>query len=766
MRIPLFILTFLFTFFSLATTPVSADSGVLYTDAVTYCAEAKAVIVDEFDITYHRSNGSVTFSFSLASVEPNLNTSVNLYINAYGIQIINQTLELCDLLQGVICPLPQVNFTGYGTYPIPAEYLSKIPSIAYTVPNIEAYARVQLIRVENNEVAACLQATLANGKTAHQKGVIWASAIFTLVAFLVAIWHTASGTSTSPIQYRWFDILFIFQVAAASGLLHLNYPLVYTNFVQNFHWALGLFYSSSMQSSISKMREKTGGSMDSTAYSEVQYINRKLSPYNVYMDDNGILSSPESLAAFFKESALSKRSLEHFAKRATIPSVLAQNMTTDINTGLPVYTNTLRIPEANAYDTIWFVFLALIGIFIAFHVLLFGMVLLFDRMGRNRSHLGWAARLRRMWWPFCVGNSLRLCLIGFFPIWIFAFWQFHIGDSGLSIFWAVFGILLTLVPLATAFLLSLLRARRISSTSPEINSLYTSFRYFHSIGVLYRQYRQKFHYFWFTPFVLAMIARAGFIAFGPASAWAQVIGNLVVEFIVLVALLACRPHKDKKGDWLGAFLSICRLIAIGLLIAFIPDMNVKPIPRAVIAFVIIVFYGVPVVFLFVGFLWNIGYGYLWCKHSTRVEDGLEVERFSPTSSNSSVPPPMMKNVDAATFVSSDGAAASRGSLSMGGAGASGAGLAGGAAAAGTGLGRRSSLIEPVGDNVYEASASSADGALSPPPVTAYNPYGKEEIGYPYDPQDSRLAYEQAAMGRGGVNGPGSPTDEKQWSRRY
>lgn len=112
MRIPLFILTFLFTIFSLATTPASADSGVLYTDAVTYCAEAKAVIVDEFDITYHRSNGSVTFSFSLASVEPNLNTSINLYINAYGIQIINQTLELCSLLEGVICPLPQANFTG------------------------------------------------------------------------------------------------------------------------------------------------------------------------------------------------------------------------------------------------------------------------------------------------------------------------------------------------------------------------------------------------------------------------------------------------------------------------------------------------------------------------------------------------------------------------------------------------------------------------------------------------------------------------------
>lgn len=635
--------------------------------------------------------------------------------------------------------------------------------------------------MENNEVAACLQATLSNGKTARQTAVIWATAMFTLAAFLVAIWHTASGTSTSPIQYRWFDILFIFQIAAASGLLHLNYPLVYTNFVQNFHWALGLFYSPNMQSSINKMREKTGGSMDSTAYSDVQYINRKLSPYNVYMSTDDIFSSQDSFTSFLKENALTKKSLAHLAKRANIPSVLAQNVTTDINTGLPVYANTLRIPEANAYDTVWFVFLALIGIFVAFHVLLFGVVFLFDRMGRSKSRLGWATRLRRMWWPFCIGNSLRLvsgkvfflvcesmltatnvkCLIGFCPIWIFAFWQFHIGDSGLSIFWAVFGILLTLVPLATAFLLSLLRARRISSTSPEINSLYTSFRYFHSIGVLYRQYRQKFHYFWFTPFILAMIARAGFIAFGPASAWAQVIGNLVVEFIVLVALLACRPHKDKKGDWLGAFLSICRLIAIGLLIAFIPDMNVKPIPRTIIAFVIIVFYGVPVVFLFFGFLWNIGYGYLWRKHSNRIEDGLEIERFSPTSSNSSVPPPMMKHVDAGTFVSSDAAAASRGSLSMG------AGVAGTGAAAGTQLGRRSSLIEPVGDNVYEASGSSADGAAPfSPPSNAYNPYGKEESAYPYDPHYSQMAYEQAAMGRRGVDGAGSPIDEKQWSGRY
>jgi hypothetical protein len=96
----------------LAPTLTFAASGTLYTDSVSYCAEARAVIVDEFDIAYHQSNKSVTFSFSLASVESNLNVSANLYLNAYGIEILNQKFALCSYFEGVICPLPQVNFTG------------------------------------------------------------------------------------------------------------------------------------------------------------------------------------------------------------------------------------------------------------------------------------------------------------------------------------------------------------------------------------------------------------------------------------------------------------------------------------------------------------------------------------------------------------------------------------------------------------------------------------------------------------------------------
>lgn len=107
----------LFLPFLLAGLPSAlAASSVLYTDSVSYCAEAKAILIDDFGITYHRANQSVTFDFSLASVESNLNVSANIYANAYGIDLVNQTINLCSLLSGVLCPLPQFNFSGEYEY--------------------------------------------------------------------------------------------------------------------------------------------------------------------------------------------------------------------------------------------------------------------------------------------------------------------------------------------------------------------------------------------------------------------------------------------------------------------------------------------------------------------------------------------------------------------------------------------------------------------------------------------------------------------------
>ncbi|CAK9783002.1 TRP-domain-containing protein [Cutaneotrichosporon oleaginosum] len=604
----------------------SEPGEALYTNAVTYCAEAKAVLVDEFDIAYWKANNSVTFAFSFASIEPNLNVSASLYLNAYGMAIFDQEINLCELVSGVLCPLPQVNFTGFGTYPMPDNIQSQIPSIAWTVPNLEAYARVELIDVSTGETAACLQATLSNGWSTQYKGVKWGTGMLTLASGLVGLAHAAMVDSISPAIYRWFDLLTLFQTAAAAGLMHLNYPLVFSNFVQNFRWSLGLFYSRPMQASITAMRNKTGGKMPGDAYADVQYINRRLSPYNIgsYYSNavnlTSLLNDPSGLPSLVSTlKADSPYVSDTLAKREKIPSRIDQEYMTNTTTGIPVFTNSMGVTQANAYTTIFFFFLAFLAIFAAVHVVLGAVVWLLSRSRKIR----WATRLRDTWWDFCAANALRSCLVFFLPIFIFGFYQWNIGrkDSGLTVFFAVLGILLVGVPLLTVFVLSVLRARRLR-TEPAISPLYTDYHFYHAVGdATYRQYRQSYHFWWFAPVLLGMVAKAAFIGFGQANAWAQVIGCVVVEGLTLIAQLFCRPHKDRKGDWLGAFLTLVRLIIFGLLIAFIEGMKVKPIPRTVIGIVQIAVVGIPTVLLLFGLFFNAFYGILWRRNKARVEDG-------------------------------------------------------------------------------------------------------------------------------------------------
>ena len=233
--------------------------------------------------------------------------------------------------------------------------------------------------------------------------------MFTLVALLIGLLHTAAVDSPSPSQYRWFDILFLFQTAAATGLLHLNYPLVYSNFTLNFAWAMALFRSNTMQDTINKMRVKTGGELSGQAYSDVHYIDRKLSPYNEFIDLSIITKS--DLHSYMARNSRSFSDLalpfgRPLLSRAVIASAIDQNTTSELSTGLPEYADTLGIPEANAYSTVFFLLLAFVAMAIVLHIILYILVRIIQKSSGGR--VLWATRLRQMWWGFCGGNALRL----------------------------------------------------------------------------------------------------------------------------------------------------------------------------------------------------------------------------------------------------------------------------------------------------------------------------------------------------------------------
>lgn len=113
MRSPLVFLLPVFAFFSYAL----AAADTLYAEPASYCSATRAIEVDAFNLTYFKTNNSIAFEVSVRPNQADLNVEVNLYVAAYGIQIANETVNLCDFLSGVLCPLPQINFTGESPYP-------------------------------------------------------------------------------------------------------------------------------------------------------------------------------------------------------------------------------------------------------------------------------------------------------------------------------------------------------------------------------------------------------------------------------------------------------------------------------------------------------------------------------------------------------------------------------------------------------------------------------------------------------------------------
>lgn len=278
-----------------------------------------------------------------------------------------------------------------------------------------SYAQLTLNDVTTGQLKACVQATLSNGWSAHQVAVEWATGALGLLALLSAIWYSQSSDALAP--YRLFDLFYLFQWAASTALLDLNYSSVYIAFATNFSWALGLFPASAtspIQLSINNMRHLTGGNMaDATSGSAVALVNRKLSPYNAVVTSLadyqtislaretlmalGNLKTPDLLfPAFFS----SVQELDN----AGIVQLVTASSSNVLQAGVPIYVGYVGIATANAFMTIFFVALILLAILTAVLVLGYGIVVLISRQTKYTSFL----RRRELYPAFACAWLLRV----------------------------------------------------------------------------------------------------------------------------------------------------------------------------------------------------------------------------------------------------------------------------------------------------------------------------------------------------------------------
>lgn len=600
----------LLTFSSLA----AARDDSLFTSSVTYCSPPETLLIQQFDVAYFANNQSIWFNISAASVDANVSVTANVLLNVYGMHPVNFTIDLCSLFSGALCPLPMYNFTGSDSIPLPSSLgvSDKIPSIAFQIPDLEAYAQLSLTEVNTGVLKACVQATLSNGWSAHQVAVEWATGALALLALLSAIFYSFTPNTLAP--FRLFDLLYLYQWTASTALLDLNYSSVYQAFTTNFAWAMGLFpasATSSIQISINNMRHLTGGNMaDATGDSAVALVNRKLSPYNAIASSTSLTSSNQyagigveglwASSNMTSANYISDMSVASVQELSTSGDVqLVTSLSTNVlQAGVPIYVNSVGIATANSFMTVFLVVLMIAAILLVVLSIGYCALAATSRYGQRTER--YIANWRYRYPSFAHAWLLRICLIVFTPVTIFALYQWTLKDSWLSILLSV----ILFLAVVGYILHSIVRVHRLALRSTP-SELYTQPDLLASHGPLYAIYRSE-RFYATTPLILAIFVKALFIAFSHANGVVQVGAILVVECMVLASLLTLRPHKSRGADVLATYLAITRVLCTGLMIAFLESLNLGAIPRVVIGIVIAVIISVAVIVMFMNTLVNMG----------------------------------------------------------------------------------------------------------------------------------------------------------------
>ncbi|KAH9942245.1 TRP-domain-containing protein [Epithele typhae] len=595
----------------LLTAPLAdAREQSLFTSSVTYCAPPESLLVERFDLAYFQANESVVFNIVVASVDSNTSVNANLLLNVYGMQPLDLTIDICSLFGGALCPLPVYTFNGSDTISLPdsLDVSSQIPGIAYVIPDLEAFAQLNLTDVKTGEVKACLQTTLSNGWSTHQSAVEWATASIALFALVLAIYHSVVDPDTSLLPTRFLDVMSLFQSIALSGLLSLNYPTLYRSFTFNFAWTVGLFTMSSsspIQLAINQMRHSTGGSLSNVSSDgAISFVNRQLSPYNVgqsnfVLGGQSLVKTAPSLPQIdLAQMSLNTTGLHSQVLSSVEVATVTEDSTDVLQAGIPIFTNTLGIATANAFMTIFLIFLILVAIVIASLGLAYGISLALSRskLAEKRPDI---MEFHARFPSFAKAWCLRIAMVSLLPITVFAFYQWTLKDSWLSVLLSVIALLALagFVLYATFFAIraSLPNARWTNETPSLFVAPFTS------------PYRSNRVYY-VGPVLTTVLVKALVTAFGSTHGMAQAVIFVISEFFLFLSIIVMKPHHTRGSDVLAGYLTISRLVCSGLMLAFTETLSVKAIPRVAIGAIIAVIYSVAVIVLFLNLLVHLG---LW-----------------------------------------------------------------------------------------------------------------------------------------------------------
>ncbi|KAK5168682.1 uncharacterized protein LTR77_005991 [Saxophila tyrrhenica] len=568
--------------------------SILSTDGFSQCINNPTVKVTNLDVTYNKDTRTLDFDVAGISTEKQ-KVKAALVVSAYGREVYTKDFNPCENDMPEMCPLPDTDFSSHGSQTIPEEYASQIPSIAFSVPDLDGNVKLQLTNVDTGKQVGCVESTVGNGNTLNMPlisyvaaGIAAAALALSALSALAAGGHPGAATSSPSFG----EVIHWFQGMAMNGMLSVPYPQVYRSFTTNFAFSTGLVPWGSMQTSIDNFRAKTGGNLTRSSYEYLQH--------NATLVYDGGNSTGGGAGGLFRR-ALDTAVL--FARDGTDVNVGGQsasigggdggnNSTQSGGTekdqrfvsGIQAYVEQLSIPSENTFMTVLLIWAIVVAALIV-SILLFKVILEgWSMIGKLPKSLeSWR---RRYWWRLAKAiTNLILLLYG---VWtLYCVYQFTNGDS-----WAakvLAGITLGLFTLVLAWFTWRIwsKAKQSKQMDGDAGRLYEDKETWVKYSLFYDAFKKNYYLF-FVPTIVYMFAKGCIIAGGNGHGLTQAAGQLAVEAIMLILLLWTRPYQLKSGRWINIIIHVVRVASVVCILVFVEELGISQTTKTITGVVLIV----------------------------------------------------------------------------------------------------------------------------------------------------------------------------------
>ncbi|KAK0392667.1 hypothetical protein NLU13_2162 [Sarocladium strictum] len=569
---------------------------VLKTVSFRSCGNNTDITVNRADISFNADTKVISFDVSGSSAREQNVTAV-LNVSAYGNDIFSKEFNPCDRGTFVeqLCPVPAGTFSAKGNQEIPTQFADMVPEIAFKIPDIAAWAKLELKTLESEEEVACIQSEVSNGKTASVPAVPYVAAGVAGAA-LVASGASAAGAifaggaggvgsggggGAGTVSPSFAEVMGWFQGMAMNGMLSVNYPPIYRSFTENFAFSTGLIPWEQLQVSIDNFRAKTGGNLDKDSVAALRNATLVFPDGSTATPNKGFTTAKRAAEAFVM---LAARQIEINvgATGDAVPKAQESGLELSVS-GIQAFTQQLMVPKSNTFLTIFLIVAILIAIIVVGILLVKVILEAWALFGNFPESL---AGFRKHYWG-SIARTITTLILLLYGIWVlYCVYQFTQGDS-----WAaktIAGVTLFIFTAILAFFSFKIWmvARRLKQEEGDVDGLYVNKDYWVKYSLFYESYRKS--YWWiFVPTILYMIIKGITLAAGDGHGMAQTIASLIVEGVMLALLVWSRPYERRSGNIINISIQVVRVLSVACILVFVEEFGIQQTTATVTGVVLI-----------------------------------------------------------------------------------------------------------------------------------------------------------------------------------